>query len=135
MPIERGKIREFARATKSRHPAYFDGENPVSPPTFLMASAFWLEAVNEPMAKPRDRARTLHGEQEFAFRGEPPRAGIVLTGRKRLERSYERTGRRGGAMLLTVFVTEFVDVTGHVVAETRMTVIETGDLPVLRDSS
>src|SRR3954453_10841909 len=41
MVVERGKIREFARATMSRNPDYFDDPVAVSPPTFLMASSFW----------------------------------------------------------------------------------------------
>jgi hypothetical protein len=41
--VEEGKIREFARATKSSNPAYLaDGAPPaVSPVTFLASSAFW----------------------------------------------------------------------------------------------
>ena len=41
IPIERGKIREFALATKSKHPDY-DAPDAVIPPTFLTtAQNFW----------------------------------------------------------------------------------------------
>ncbi len=32
MAVERGKVREFARATKSENPEYVDDPVPVSPP-------------------------------------------------------------------------------------------------------
>ena len=40
MDIERGKIHEFARATRSTHPAHFTGDQPVIPPTFLTTLGF-----------------------------------------------------------------------------------------------
>jgi hypothetical protein len=36
MAIELEKVREFARATKSKNPAYLTDGNPVSPATFLV---------------------------------------------------------------------------------------------------
>jgi len=130
MPIERGKIREFAAATKSVNPVYLEGERPMSPPTFLVSSAFWMQPENEPVGRRRNVARVLHGEQEFVFPGEPPRAGCVLTVQKRVESRYEREGRRGGKMMFTVFATEYRDEQGTVVAEVRNTVIETERPPV-----
>ena len=41
--VERGKIHEFAKATKSEHPDYLTAENPVCPPTFLTTAFFWEE--------------------------------------------------------------------------------------------
>ena len=58
MVVERGKIREFARATLSASPEYLDDPVPVSPPTFLVNAAFWtppgrarLALVPEPVAE------------------------------------------------------------------------------------
>ena len=48
--VERGKVREFARATLSRNPAYLDGRRPVSPATFLMTTAFWGRTPRRPRA-------------------------------------------------------------------------------------
>jgi len=130
MVVERGKIREFARATKSSNPEYLEGEHPLSPVTFLSASGFWQDESNSPWGDgPRNYERILHGEQEFVFFGEPPRAGAVLTGISRIDRIYEKAGRRGGAMNFTDTVTEFRDETGKLVAESRTTVIETGQPP------
>jgi hypothetical protein len=131
MVVERGKIREFARATKSSNPEYLEGERPLSPVTFLAASAFWQDEANSPWGGgPRNFERLLHGEQEFVFFGEPPRAGAVLTGVSRIDRVYEKEGRRGGVMEFTETVTEFRDPTGKLVAESRSTAIITGQAPI-----
>ena len=135
MVVERGKIREFARATKSSNPDYLDGEHPLSPVTFLSAAAFWQDESNSPWAGDGERnyERILHGEQEFVFFGEPPRAGAVLTGVSRIDRVYEKAGRRGGAMQFTETVTEFRDrgraARGRVAGPPS---IETGQAPTRR---
>jgi len=131
MVVERGKIREFARATKSSNPDYLEGEHPLSPVTFLSVSGFWQDESNSPWGDDaaRNYERILHGEQEFVFFGEPPRAGTALTGVGRIDRVYEKAGRRGGAMQFTETVTEFRDDDGRLVAESRTTVIETGQAP------
>jgi hypothetical protein len=136
MVVERGKVREFARATKSDNPDYLDGDHPLSPVTFLVTSGFWQDKSNSPMGDgPRNFERILHGEQEFVFFGEPPRAGDVLTGVSRIDREYEKAGRRGGAMKFTEMVTEFRDPNGKLVAESRTTAIETGQAPPSGDAS
>ena len=126
--VELGKIREFARATKSTNPAYVGapGDAPVSPGTFLITAAFWQPPEANPWSTiPRNLERLLHGEQEFTFTGEPPRAGTQLTGVSRIDRVYEKEGGRGGTMTFTETVTEFRDQDGALVAEARSTSIET----------
>jgi hypothetical protein len=128
MLVELGKIREFARATKSRNSAYdgAPGDRPVSPTTFLMSAAFWTGPRSDPwVGLDRNFERLLHGEQEFVFHGEPPRAGDQLTGRSRIDRVYTKQGKRGGEMRFTETVTEYRDAAGRVVAEVRGTSIET----------
>ena len=117
--VEVGKIREFARATKSTNPAYLAGDAPVMPVTFLVTNAFWSPPNEELWVG--DQARMLHGEQEFVFHGEPPRAGAVLTAETRVDREYEKEGKRGGVMKFTEIVTEFRDPSGTLVAESRTT--------------
>lgn len=131
MALERGKIREFARATGSSSPEYLEDEAPPIPPTFLRSSAFWEPAG---LASPLDDLdldlkRTLHGEQEYEFFGPPPRAGVELSVRSRLESVTEKPGRRGGMMRFVVVVQEFTDAHGTLVARGRMTAIETGRTP------
>ena len=76
MDIERGKIREFAKAVRSSHPSHWEGDHPVVPPTFL-TTLFFCEEDN-PGSDPWERVRMsqergMHAEQEFVFFGPPPR--------------------------------------------------------------
>ncbi|MEO6204734.1 MAG: MaoC family dehydratase N-terminal domain-containing protein [Mycobacteriales bacterium] len=123
LEVERGKIREFARATFAPLP---DDERPVAPPTFLTTAFHWQSSDSDPWEMVRmDPSRGLHAEQEFVFHGEPPRAGDRLVGTSRIEDIYEKTGKRGGTMTFVVMVTEFRDESGRLVAESRLTGVET----------
>ncbi len=131
--IERGKIIEFAAATHSGNPAYRQ-EQPVVPPTFLTTQMFWQEWAG-PGANPwhhveLDQRRGMHAEQEYVFHGPPPRAGTALTARSRIAEIYQKQGRRGGTLTFAVLVTEFRDAAGRLVAEARMTGVETASPPV-----
>jgi hypothetical protein len=131
--VERGKIREFARATLSSHPAYLHDESPVSPPTFLTTMFFWEEhtARSNPWDLVElDQKRGMHAEQEYIFPGPPPRAGVRLMCTSRIDKVFHKEGRRGGRLTFAVMVTEFRDAaTGAVVAEARMTGVETEKPP------
>lgn len=126
MLIEVGKIREFARAVKSSDPAYLSGWNPVITPTFLVSASFWLEERNSPTLQAGlSMERVLNGAQEFIFHGPPPRAGTRLLVQGRVDKVYEKQGRRGGAMSFMEVVYEFRNEEDVLVAEQRSTVIET----------
>jgi hypothetical protein len=128
MAVELGKIREFARATKSRNQAYDGkvGDRPLTPATFLTTAAFWQKSVHSPLSGlPLNWHRILHGEQGFIFHREPPRAGDVLTAVARIDKVYEKAGKRGGSMTFLEQVVEFRNGDGDLVAESRSTMIET----------
>jgi len=131
--VERGKIREFARATLSDNPAYLEDPRPVSPPTFLTTMFFWEE--HAPGSNPwhqvkLDPQRGMHAEQEYRFFGPPPRAGTKLVAKSHIESVFHKEGRRGGRLTFAVMVTEFRDAaTGVLVAEARMTGVETAKPP------
>jgi len=132
MVVEEGKVREFARAVKSSNPAYVAEGRPqtTSPVTFLAASAFWQAPDSSPFAGVAlNWERILHGEQEFVFPGAPPAAGTELTAEARIDRVFEKEGKRGGTMTFVEVVTEYRDPSGAVVAESRSTVIETSQAP------
>ena len=129
MVVERGKIREFARATKSDNAAYLDDPDPVSPPTFLVTNAFWSKGGGPFGRIGLDMRRVLDGGREFVFYGPPPEAGTKLSAKTRVDDIYEKEGKRGGTMTFVVTVQEFRDESGAVVAEMRSTVIETGQAP------
>jgi hypothetical protein len=129
MAIERGKVREFARATFSASPSYLDDPRPVIPPTFLATMAFWSGPGTDPWEHVRmDQTRGLHAEQEFVFHGPPPRAGTTLTARSRIDDITTKPGRRGGELTFVTMVTEFRDESGRLVAESRLTGVETAHL-------
>ena len=131
LDVERGKIREFARATLSSNAAYF-GEQPVSPPTFLTTILFWETYVDgsNPWHRVKiDPARGMHAEQEFIFHGPPARAGTRLECVSRIESVYSKEGRRGGRLEFAVMRTEFRDGSGRLVAEAVLTGVETARPP------
>ena len=53
----------------------------------------------------------------------------MLTAQSRIDRVYEKEGKRGGSMIFAETVTEYRDETGRIVAESRSTLIETGKAP------
>lgn len=138
MHIERGKIREFARAIKDDNPVYRDEEianqtagGIMPPPTFTMTSGFWDGGPRKPLLT-FDIRRLLHGEQEFEYLA-PIHAGDVLTATTRVADVYEKEGSRGGKMTLGILETTFVNQRGETVLLSRSTLIETGGV-VERDS-
>ncbi len=127
MAIERGKVREFARATMSAQADYLDDPVPPIPPTFLTTVAFWSPPGRSVFSKVKlDLRRLLHGGQEYTFHGPPPVAGTELSVQTRVDDIYEKEGKRGGVMTFVVTVTEFRDPSGRLVAEARSTAIQTG---------
>jgi hypothetical protein len=132
MVIERGKVREFARAVRASHASYVKEEAAVVPPTFLTTMFFWereVENGNPWDAVKLDQTRGMHAEQEYIFHGPPPRAGTRLTCQSRIAEVYEKEGRRGGKLGFAVMITEFRDERGKLVAEARMTGVETAHAP------
>jgi hypothetical protein len=131
--IERGKIMEFAAATRSSNPAYWADERPPVPPTFLTTQMFWQEwagaGANPWHAVELDQKRGMHAEQEYVFHGPPPRAGTTLTAQSRITDIYQKEGRRGGTLTFAIMVTEFRDESGRLVAEARLTGVETAQVP------
>jgi len=121
MEIERGKVREFARAVFSAVPA--DG---VIPPTFLTTAFFWQHGDCDPWERvAMDQSRGLHAEQEYVFHGPPPRAGDRLTAQSKITEIYTKQSRGGGTLTFVIMVTEFRDMSGRLVAEARQTGVET----------
>src|SRR5262249_13737035 len=114
VPIEWGKVREFARAIRDPNPAYFDSESakrehggiPV-PVTFLQTSAFWQNAESAPSLN-FDMRRILHGEQEFEF-FKPILVGDTLAGVTKVADLYEKEGGRGGKMTFLVIETIYTN--------------------------
>ena len=130
MPIEQGKVREFARATKAADARFTAGPAPLSPPTFLVTNALWLEPGSWVLDYgDLDWARLLSGGSEFTFSGPPLRAGERLTATQRVDEVYRKHGRRGGDMTFIVFTTAFARPDGSVAARERHTTIQAARPP------
>lgn len=126
LDVERGKIREFARATGSQNPDYLESEAPPMPATFLTTQFFWQTPTSNPWSKVEfSPKRGLHAEQEFTFHGPPPKAGTKLTGTSKVTNIFEKQSSRGGTMSFVEMVTEYRDASGTLVAESKMTGVET----------
>jgi acyl dehydratase len=127
--VERGKIKEFARAIGDLNPFYVDDAvgaasawgDVIAPPTF--GTSFRDEAIAAQSLKDLgiDISRVLHGEQEFElFR--PMRPGDTYLCRTRVVDVYEKTGK-SGAMAFVVRETAVTDRTNEVVATMRSTTV------------
>jgi N-terminal half of MaoC dehydratase len=138
MPIEWGKIREYAVATGSNHPDYLINPGAPIPPTFLSTVVFWDEpgrGLRSPEAgaalaelgvdRDVDVRNVLSAEQEYRFVGPLPRAGDRLMLTHRFDGVEVKSGRRGGQMVFTRFAVEFRDADGTLRAECLYTSVRT----------
>ena len=125
MQVNYGKYLEFAAATGFK--PKLEEDRPVVPPTFLATAEAWLPPGTWPAGEILgfDLKRSLHGEQEFTFH-KHVLVGDRLTGRIWLESTFSKTGSRGGEMRFSIWITDFEDEDGNSVAQSKMTVLETG---------
>jgi len=130
VPIERGKVMEFARATQSTNSSYA-GDTPVIPATFLTtARLVWEPRDQNPMVGlgPRPAPRPpRRGGVPVLRPAAPSRPDAHVS--SRLGEKWEKEGKRGGVMRFARLVTEFRNDAGDVVAEQRSTIIETRPAP------
>ena len=135
MDIERGKIREFARAMHAPLAEYIEGRNPLIPATFLITAAYtWGYSLERPRGTvfeqiDHDFSVPLHAEESFTFHRSLPRAGDRLLCRASLENVWRKQGNRGGELTFLTMLTEFHNESGELVAEERSTTVTTGASP------
>jgi len=133
MPIERGKIKEFAEAIGDDNPIYRDPtyaqKSPfgqiLAPPTFGATKAFWRTGGSNAEIAGLDNRFVLHGEEEYEY-FKPIIAGDILTCRGKITEAYEKAGKRGGKMTFVVFEFTFYNQKGEKVQVSRSTTIQTG---------
>jgi len=124
--VERGKIKEFARAIGDLNALYLDDRvgaasawgDVIAPPTFAVT---FRDETADTAAFLRDLgtdiSRILHGEQEFElFR--PLQPGQTYVCRPKVVDLYEKTGR-SGPMAFVIRETVITDRTNEVVATMR----------------
>jgi hypothetical protein len=132
MPVERGKIREYAAATGAARPAYLDDPAAPVPPTFLATVVFWMPVGDVLQSAEVLRACAEAGvtadwgsllslEQEYIYQGPPPHAGDTLRPAERLTGVEVKRTRDGRAMVVIRFTVCFHGQDGSVRAECRYT--------------
>ena len=134
IPVERGKVHEFANAILDDHPHYHDEvaaqaaglPSVVAPPTFSMTMALFpaAEMMLHPELAKLDMRFALHGGQEFTFE-RPVVAGDVLVPEEGEVKAYEKEGKRGGSMKFVEIETLYRDQQGEIVLRSRTTAIQT----------
>jgi len=127
MPIERGKVREYAAATGAARTVYLDDPAPPIPPTFLSSVVLWapigestrdervLEACRS-AGVVAELSTMLSLDQEYFFYGPTLRAGETVSVSERLRDVTVKQGRQG-PMVLVRFVVSFEDPDGRLRAE------------------
>ena len=127
MMVERGKIREFAKAILDDNPAY-ELDDPPVPPTYTMAIAHWPAPQGGQGASLSklglDLLRVLHGGQEYEYLGEI-KEGDKLTTRSRISDVYEKEGKRGGTLTFVTSETTFTNQRGEDVLIARTILVQT----------
>ena len=124
--VERGRIKDFARAIGDLNPLYLDDEmgrasrwgDIIAPPTFPIT--FRDERADSgAMLKDLgvDISRLLHGEQEFEFFRQI-RPGETFLCRTKITDIYEKAGR-SGPMAFVVRETAVTDGDNEIVAKMR----------------
>ena len=123
--VERGKIKEFARAIGDANPFYLDDAvarasewgDVIAPPTF--ATTFRDEAIAAQALRDLgiDISRVLHGEQEFEIHRQM-RPGETYLCRTRVVDVYEKSGRTG-SMAFVVRETVATDDANEIVVTMR----------------
>ncbi|MEQ9490981.1 MAG: MaoC family dehydratase N-terminal domain-containing protein [Alphaproteobacteria bacterium] len=133
--IERGKIRDFARAMSAPLPDFLEGRRAVVPATFLVAAPYTFGYTLE---RPRgtvfqtidhDFSVPLHAEESFLFHGPPPRAGDRLIARASLEKVVRKSGSSGGDLTFLTMLTTYKSETGEPVADQRSVTVTTSNSP------
>ena len=124
--VERGKIKEFARAIGDLNPFYLDDDigrasqwgDVIAPPTFAVT---FRDEKADSAALLRDLgvdiSRVLHGEQEFELFGQL-QPGETYLCRTKVVDIYEKKGKTG-PMAFVVRETAIADPTNEIVAAMR----------------
>jgi acyl dehydratase len=132
IPVERGKIREFAVAIGDENPIYTDPDYAakagfkgiIAPPTFTAIKSFYRSAANISELAGLDPHFRLHGEEEYEYL-QPIVAGDVLTCRSKITQAYEKPGKRGGKMTFIVVEFTFYNQRGEKAVVSRTTSVHT----------
>jgi hypothetical protein len=132
LPVERGKIREFARAIQDGNPVFSGRDAAVAagfadvaaPLTYSVVQSHFSDGVNLTGELDLDLARVLHGQSGWTYHRTPV-AGDVLSGETVVANVFKKPGKQGGEMTFVEIETTYRDEAGQPVITEKMTVIET----------
>ena len=133
--VERGKIKEFARALGDKNPVYYDEEVARSmgfrsipaPPTYTSSFLHHVPDENFLLNMMEEMgisvATSVHGESEFEYL-KPICAGDVLEVAVKVKDYYQKEGKRGGKMNFITVEATYTNQEGELVQKDRMLFIE-----------
>ena len=139
MEIERGKVRDFAKAMSAPLPEFIDSRQSIIPATFLLTAAYsWGYSMERPRGTvfqdiDHDFSVPLHAEESFVFHSSLPRAGDRLSCRASIENVKRKQGSKGGELVFLTMLTEFHNQDGELVVEQRSTTVTTSNAPQADD--
>ena len=147
-PVDRTQVMLFARSLGDIRPEYSDPDAAatkavggiVVPPTFVQCSAHWQPDypldITRPRAAPRPSSgggggggggglgRGLHAEMHYEYH-HPIHEGDTLTVSTRPGERWEKQGRRGGKLLFSDTITEYVNQDGVLCVTARSVGVQT----------
>ncbi len=131
--VERGKIREFARATGATDPVHTDPREArarghadvLATATHVVVAGHYRDQRALVAALGLDLRRIVVGSTAWEY-ARPLRAGDTLTGTRKVVGDETRAGKRGGTMRLMTLETEYVDGDGAVAVRQIEVLIDRG---------
>jgi acyl dehydratase len=131
--VERGKIGEFARATRARDSVHTDRDaaarrgfpDVLATATHVVACGHYRDQGAMVGKLGLDISRVVVGSVSWEFQRALV-AGDALTGTRRVVADETREGRRGGIMRVVTLQTDFADQGGQIAVSQREVLIERG---------
>ncbi len=130
--VERGKIREMAKAIGDPNPIYLDKDAAVAegykdtpaPPTFLTVPMMWADKMPAVINDLKiNFMMVLHGEEEYEYY-QPIYPGDVITGTPKVTKMEEKTSKSGSKMDMVTMEVLYTNQRGEKVAKARSLLVE-----------
>ncbi|MFH1625856.1 MAG: MaoC family dehydratase N-terminal domain-containing protein [Pseudomonadota bacterium] len=129
--VEKGKVREFARATGDKSPVFYDEkaakeegfQGLALPPTFATVFTMAGGLMNIMLDDLKmNLAKLLHGGQQYEY-FKPIKPGDTITGKVKIANVFEKTGK-AGTMDFVVLETTYTNQNGEKVLIDTGTMIQ-----------
>ncbi|MCX5851271.1 MAG: MaoC family dehydratase N-terminal domain-containing protein [Deltaproteobacteria bacterium] len=130
--VERGKIRELAKAIGDPNPIYQDKEAAIkegykdspAPPTFLTVPMMWSDRMPTVINDLKiNFMMVLHGEEEYEYY-QPIYPGDVITGTPVVAKAEEKVSKSGAKMDMVTIEILYTNQRGEKVAKARSLLVE-----------